>query len=264
MASKQRHNKSNSKWSNIWPPTMMILLILIVWELIVRFELVYSWLIPSPIGVASEIISIWPRLMEHLLATLKLTTLGFLGGTAAGFVLAAILHFLPWVRKAIYPVLILSQNVPVIVTAPIITMLLGYDLFPKVLLIVLVCFFPICIAMLSGLAQSDYALQNYMRMIGSTRWQLFVHLQLPSSLTNLFAGLKIAASYSVLSAVVAEWLSPKIGLGGFMILSSRGYMPERVFAAVFFIVLTSLVLFWIVSFIERCCIRWRPEQEGSS
>jgi len=262
MASKQK--QGHSKWANILPPAIMILLILVVWELIVRFELVYSWLIPSPIGVAVEMIEIWPRLMEHLFATLQLTLLGFAGGAVAGIILAAILHFLPWVRKAIYPLLILSQNVPVIVTAPIITMLLGYGLFPKVLLIVLVCFFPISIAMLSGLAQSEYALQNYMQMVGSTKWQRFIHLELPSSLPNLFSGLKIAASYSVLSAVVAEWLSPKIGLGGFMILSSKGFMPKRVFAAVLFIVLTSLLLFWVVSIVERYFIRWRPKKEGNS
>lgn len=250
-------------WSSIWPPAAMLLLIVIVWELIVRFELVYSWLIPSPIGVAAEMVKSWSRLMEHWLATMQLTLLGFMGGALCGILLAMLLHFIPIVRLAMYPVLILSQNIPVIVIAPILTMLLGFGMMPKVLLIVLVCFFPICIAMLGGLAQIDYSLSNYMGMIGSSRWQAFVHLELPSSLSSLFSGLKIAASYSVLSAVVAEWLSPKVGLGGFMILSSRGYMPERVFAAVLLIVMTSLLLFWLVSFIERMCIRWRPRKEAA-
>ena len=142
-------------------------------------------------------------------------------------------------------------------------MLLGFGLFPKVLLIVLVCFFPICIAMLGGLAQVDHSLKNYMGMIGSSKWQQFVHLELPSSLSSLFSGLKIAASYSVLSAVVAEWLSPKLGLGGYMILSSRGYLPERVFAAVLLIVFTSLLLFWIVGLVERMILRWQPRKEVS-
>jgi len=201
--------------------------------------------------------------MEHWLATMQLTLLGFVGGSLFGIALAMLLHFIPIARRAMYPVLILSQNIPVIVIAPILTMLLGFGMMPKVLLIVLVCFFPICIAMLGGLAQVDYSLNNYMSMIGSSKWQTFIHLELPSALSNLFSGLKIAASYSVLSAVVAEWLSPKVGLGGYMILSSRGYMPERVFAAVLLIVMTSLLLFWLVTLVETLCIRWRPRKEAS-
>lgn len=254
----------NSRWSHIWPPAITLLIIGLAWELIVRFELVYSWLIPSPIGVIQGMIKDWPRLMEHLAATLKLTLIGFSGGALAGFLLGAILHFLPLVRKGLYPVLILSQNIPVIVIAPILTMLLGYGMMPKILLIILVCFFPICISMLGGLAQADHQLKNYLSMIGSKKWHLFIHLELPSALTNLFGGLKIAASYSVLSAVVAEWLSPKVGLGGYMILSSRGYMPEKVFAAVLLIVLTSLVLFWIVSWIEARLVHWRPKKGSES
>ncbi|GIP14497.1 nitrate ABC transporter permease [Paenibacillus montaniterrae] len=249
-------------WRSLLPPVIMLAVIFTVWELIVRFELVYSWLIPSPLGVLKEMAIGWERLLEHWLATMQLTVLGFLGGAVCGILLGMVLHFVPLVRQAMYPVLILSQNIPVIVIAPILTMLLGFGLLPKVLLIILVCFFPICIAMLGGLAQVDQGLRNYMGMIGSSRWQQFVHLELPSSLGSLFSGLKIAASYSVLSAVVAEWLSPKVGLGGYMILSSRGYMPERVFAAVLLIVLTSLLLFWLVSLVERLLVRWRPRKEA--
>src|SRR5690606_2086874 len=220
-------------------------------------------LIPSPLAVIQEMIFVWRRLLEHWLATMQLTLLGFTVGAIFGILLGMVLHFIPLLRQAMYPVLVLSQNIPVIVIAPILTMLLGFGLLPKVLLIIMVCFFPICIAMLGGLAQVDYSLNNYMRMIGSNKWQTFIHLELPSALSNVFSGLKIAASYSVLSAVVAEWLSPKVGLGGFMILSSRGYMPERVFATVLLIVMTSLLLFWLVTLLERLCIRWRPRKEAS-
>lgn len=254
MANKQ------SRWSNIWPPVVTLLFIGIVWELIVRMKLVYSWLIPSPIGVFKGMIADWPRLMEHLAATTKLSLIGFAGGAIAGFVLAAVLHFLPVVRKGLYPVLILSQTIPVIVIAPILTMLLGYGMMPKIFLIILVCFFPICIATLGGLAQADHQLKNYLGMIGASKWHLFIHLELPSALTNLFGGLRIAVSYSVLSAVVAEWLSPKVGLGSYLILSSRGYMPDRVFASVLLIVLMSLLLFWIVSFVESRFVHWRPKK----
>jgi len=250
-------------WRSIVPPFVMIAVIFITWELIVRLELVDRWLVPSPIEVLIEMGRGWERLSEHWLATLKLTMLGYVGGAVFGVLLGVLLHFIPIFRSAMYPVLVLSQNIPVIVIAPIITMLLGFSILPKVLLIVLVCFFPICIAMLSGLAQVDHNLRNYMGMIGSSRWQQFRHLELPNSISSLFSGLKIAATYSVSTAVVAEWLSPKVGLGGYMILSSRGYMPERVFAAVTLIVLSSLLLFWIVGLIEKLIVRWQPRKEAA-
>lgn len=249
-------------WRKLLPPIVMFALIITVWELLVRFNIVHSWLIPSPFGVVEEMINNRANLMQHWFATLELTMLGYGGGVMAGILIATLLHFIPLLRQALYPVLVLSQNIPLIVIAPIITMLLGFGLMPKVLLIMLVCFFPICIALMAGLAQSDLHLKNYMQMIGSNSWQQFIHLELPGAITHLFSGLKIAASYSVLSAIVAEWLSPKVGLGSYMILSSRSYMPKRVFAAVVMIVFTSLLLFWLVSLLEKMIIRWQPRKEG--
>jgi ABC-type nitrate/sulfonate/bicarbonate transport system permease component len=98
-------------------------------------------------------------------------------------------------------------------------------------------------------------------MIGISKWQLFWKLELPHAIVHLFSGLKIAASYSVLSAVVAEWLGTKKGLGSFMLISSKGFMPERVFAAVIIIVTLSLTLFGLVTLAERFIIRWRPVKE---
>ncbi|MBH5316729.1 ABC transporter permease [Paenibacillus sp. GSMTC-2017] len=251
-------------WSSIWPPVVVLVVLIACWQAIVSFGVVHSWMIPSPLAVVEEALkaNVWPRLMEHTGATLKLTLIGFLGGSAAGFVLAALLHLLPGVRRGIYPLLILSQNVPIVVLAPIMTMLFGYGLLPKALLVILVCFFPVSIAMLSGLSSTDNGLRNYLRMIGSRKWQLFWRLELPHSIIHLFSGLKIAATYSVMSAVFAEMLSPKIGLGGFMVLSSRGYMPERAFAAVVLIIALSLTLFGIVVMAERLIVRWQPKKGG--
>lgn len=248
-------------WRKLMPPIVVLGSLVALWHAAVSWGWVYSWEIPSPAAVVHEAIAIWPRLMEHTRATLQLTLLGFAGGTAAGFVLAAVLHLIPGVRAGVYPLLILSQNIPFIVIAPMMSMLFGYGLLPKVLLIMMVCFFPILIAMLNGLANTDAGLRNYLQMIGGSKWQLFWRLELPYSITHLFSGLKIAASYSVLSAVVAEWLAPKIGLGGFMVLSARGYMPARVFAAVIIIVAISLMLFGLVVLAERCIIRWQPRKE---
>lgn len=253
MANKTRH------WANIWPPAAVLGALIALWQAASMLGLVEAWRIPSPIAVTREAIEIWPRLMMHTWATLKLTLIGFAGGSAAGFALAALLHLLPGVRRGVHPLLILSQTVPIVVLGPILTMMFGYGLLPKVLLVMMVCFFPVSIAMLAGLSNADPGLRHYMRMIGAGKGELFWRLELPNAVVHLFSGLKIAASYSVLSSVFAELLSPKLGLGGFMILSSRGFMPERAFAAVLLIIIISLTLFGLVSLAERLVIRWRPQ-----
>jgi ABC-type nitrate/sulfonate/bicarbonate transport system permease component len=248
-------------WPQIWPPAAVLIALLACWQAAASLGLFQEWLIPSPISIVQEAIEIWPRLMEHTGATVRIMLLGFLGGSAVGFVLAALLHLIPGVRTAVYPLLVLSQNVPIIAIAPILTMLLGYGMLPKVLLVIMVCFFPITVAMLSGLMNTDAQLRNYLQMIGIRKWQLFWRLELPHAIVHLFSGLKIAASYSVLSAVVAEWIGTNKGLGAFMIISFKGFMPDRVFAAVIIIVAISLTLFGLITLAERLVIRWRPKKE---
>lgn len=249
-------------WSKIWPPIAVLAGLLACWQAAVTWGVFDQWIVPSPVSIVQEAVKIWPRIMEHTEATVQLTLLGFVGGSAVGFVLAALLHLIPGVRTGVYPLLVLSQNIPIIVTGPILTMLLGYGLLPKVLLVMMVCFFPISVAMFSGLTNPDPQLRNYFQMIGISKWQLFWKLELPHATVHLFSGLKIAASYSVLSAVVAEWLGTKKGLGSFMLISSKGFMPERVFAAVIIIIALSLTLFGFVSLAERLFIRWRPVKEA--
>ncbi|MCM3626006.1 ABC transporter permease [Paenibacillus glycanilyticus] len=253
----------NKGWHNaVWPSVLLILVILTVWQLSVDGGLVPEWQLPSPTSILQEMIQGWPRLMLNTSATIKLALIGFAGGALAGFIIAAILHLIPFVRKAVYPLLVVSQNVPVIAIGPILTIWLGYGVLPKLILVWIVCFFPVSVAMLNGFKDTDPNLRNYMQMIGAGKWQLFSRLELPNAVTHLFSGLKIAASYAVLSAVVAEWLGADKGLGHYMILSSKGYETARMFAAVFLIVLLSLAVFGAVALIERLVIRWRPAKGG--
>lgn len=263
MDNKTR-GKLRAAWSRIWPPAAVAAVFLALWQAAVAFGWVASWRIPAPMAVVAEAVHIWPRLMMHTGATLRLALAGFAAGTAAGFGLAALLHLLPGVRRGVYPLMVLSQSVPIVVLAPIMTMLFGYGLLPQLLLVMLVCFFPVAVAMMSGLANTDPALSHYMRMIGAGRWTLFWRLELPNSIVHLFSGLRIAASYSVVSAVFAEQLSPKTGLGGFMVLSARGFMPERSFAAALLIIAISLALFGLIAWAERLIIRWRPAKKGGA
>ncbi|MFF2484545.1 ABC transporter permease [Paenibacillus sp. NPDC058071] len=248
-------------WRKAAPPALLLATLLLAWEAAVDWGGIPEWQLPAPSAVLAEMASIWPRLMEHTAATVKLALIGFAGGATAGFALASLLHLLPSARTAVYPLLVLSQNVPVVAIGPLLVMWLGYGILPKLMLVWMVCFFPVSVAILQGLKDTDPALRNYMRMIGASRGQLFWRLELPNAVTHLFSGLKIAASYAVLSAIVAEWIGAQKGLGYFMLLSSKGFQPNRVFAAVFLIVTMSLLLFGLVALAEKAVVRWRPQKE---
>ncbi|QAY65555.1 ABC transporter permease [Paenibacillus protaetiae] len=254
-------NKMN--WRKWLPPAAVILVLLAAWQIAVTVTGTGEWLLPSPLRIIETAAEVWPRLSEHMLATIELVLPGFAGGVGAGFLLAALLHFVPGAKSGIYPLLVLSQNVPIIAIGPLLTLWFGYGIVPKLILMWLVCFFPVSVALLAGLNDVDPKLRNYMEMIGSSRWQLFWRLELPNAVSHLFSGLKIAASYSVLTAVVAEWIGSQKGLGYFMLLASNGFQTARVFAAVFLIVILSLLMYGLVSLAERLLVRWKQVQKGS-
>ncbi|MWC26674.1 ABC transporter permease [Paenibacillus sp. MMS18-CY102] len=250
-----------SSWRKIVPPAIALALIIIVWQIVVDGGAVERYLLPSPMDIVQEASRIAPRLLDHTGATLQLALIGFIGGAAAGIVLAALLHLIPGAREAISPLLVLSQNIPLIALAPLLALWLGFGLTPKLLLVALVCFFPIAVSMLAGLQERDAKLAEYLRMLGAGRLQLFTSLELPNAIPYMFSGLKIAATYSMTSAVVAEWIGADRGLGYFMQMSRKGFMAPRVFAAVIIIVAISLALYGIIVLIERLVIRWRPKKE---
>ncbi|MBD2846140.1 ABC transporter permease [Paenibacillus sp. IB182496] len=247
-----------NKWLAYWPSAAVMTALLLLWQGAVIVFDIEEWFLPGPAAIVRETAAIWPRLLEHTGATLRLTLLGYALGTTAGIAVGMLFHLAPGLRRSTYPLLVLSQNVPIIVLGPLLLMWLGFGMLPKIVLLVLVCFFPVSVAMLAGLGSADSSLTNYMRMIGAGNWTIFRRLELPHAVPSLFSGLKIAAAYSVTSAIVAEWIGASKGLGYFIQLSARGFQAPRVFAAVLIIVLLSMLLFGAVALAERRLLRWRP------
>lgn len=243
---------------------MVILALLMIWQLLVMAFQVPKWMLPSPVAIIQEGFHIFPRLMVHTWATIKITLAGFAIGVTFGVVLAMMLHLIPRLKRGVYPLLILSQNIPIIALAPLLVLWFGFGALPKLLIIVLVSFFPVAVAMLDGFLQSDRTLVNYMHMIGANKKQIFFKLELPNALPYLFSGLKISATYSVMGAVVAEWLGAQRGIGTFMTLASSSFRTDRVFVAIFTIMVLSLLLFGFILLIEKWFIRWQPHRKESS
>ncbi|MEX2416528.1 MAG: ABC transporter permease [Paenibacillaceae bacterium] len=248
-----------------WPPVVAVILILASWELLVTWLEIEKWFLPSPSDIIIEGLSSWPRLWLHTTSTLHKMLLGFPIGVLAGVLIAVVMHLFRPIKFAFSPLLIISQNIPIIVLAPLFIVWFGYGMFPKIIVVVLVCFFPIVVSMTTGLVDTDRGLYNYMRMIGASRRQIFLKLELPFSLPYLFSGIKISATYSVMGAVIAEWLGASSGLGHYMVISSKSFRNDRVFTVVFVIVILSLIMYALIVLVQKLVIRWnsRSVKEGS-
>lgn len=248
----------SSKWFKAaWPPIVVVFLLLIGWQLAVTIFKIEFWILPDPIAIVKEGIHNFRSLWMHTVATIKLTLIGFSIGIVIGIGVSWLLHLLPGFKRGFYPILVLSQNIPMIALAPLLMIWFGFGILPKVIVITIVCFFPICVALLDGFMQTDQVMLSYMKMIGATRLQIFRKLELPHALPSLFSGLKISATYAVSGAMISEWLSSDKGIGYYMKQQKAGFRTDRVFDSIFIIVLLSIILFYGIVLIEGLVIRWK-------
>ncbi|WP_124728186.1 ABC transporter permease [Staphylospora marina] len=259
-ADKQgRRSRANARfrryWQGGWPPFLLGMILLTVWETAVRKGWVEAWLLPAPSTVGKEFIASAERMWPDLLSTATVALTGLAAGVAAGAVFASLLHLSRLLRAALYPLIVLSQNIPLIVLAPLLVMWMGFGDEPKALIAALVCFFPVTVAVLDGFRRTDPVLISYMRMAGASRWQLFFLLEWPSALPSFFSGAKLSAAYSVMGAVIAEWLGAERGLGMIMQLAASSFRTDRVFVATLWVILLSLLLFFAMGWLERLAVR---------
>lgn len=248
-------------WKKAGPPIVAVLLTLVLWQACTVLFEVEPWLLPAPTDIWHETLKTYPRLWTHTVSTLQIAVGGFAAGTACGLLLAVVLHAVPKLREAMYPLIILSQNIPMIALAPLLVVWFGFGWLPKILIIALVCFFPVLVSALQGFAYTDTAMKQYMRMIGANRRQMFRMLEWPSCLPHLFSGLKVSATYSMMGAVVSEWLGAKRGLGMYIQLSQASFETARIFSAIAVIVALSLAFFYGIGFLEKRMVHWNRRKE---
>lgn len=230
--------------------------VMLGWQLLVVFSQLPQYVLPTPITVWYKAVEEFPDLLPHCWATLQLIVGGLLGGVVAGCVVATVLHVSPPVRYALFPLLVSAQNVPVIVIAPFFVVWFGFGVLPKLILVAGVCFFPIVMNVFDGMERVDPSLQRYFAISGAKRWQRLWYLSWPSAIPALFTGMKLAATYSVLGAVISEWIGAPAGLGVYMLLKKASFDVAALFVVVIIIVLISVLLVRLISEGERLCTRW--------
>lgn len=252
--------KLQSITNNIYP-ILAILGLLLIWEVAVRTELVPAYMLPSPSAVIKAFITDFPNLMEHSKITLTEAFLGLFFGVLLGFVAAVLMDSFEVLRKTIYPLIILTQTIPTVAIAPLLVLWLGYDMLPKIVLIVLTTFFPVAISLLDGFRSVDRDYITLLESMGASRLQIFKYLKFPGSLTQFFSALKIAVSYSIVGAVISEWLGGFSGLGVYMTRVKKSYAFDRMFAVIFLISAISLLLMSLVSVLRKRVIKWENIDE---
>lgn len=247
--------KSANITTNFYPLLLLAVLFL-TWHLATASGLVPGFMLPSPLDVLRAFMDSFPELMRHTGVSLTEAFTGLGLSIILAFLIALLMDRFAGIYKALHPVLVISQTIPTVAIAPLLVLWLGYDMAPKITLVVLTCFFPMTIALLGGVKASDLDAINLMRAMGAKKWQIYRYIKLPNALPGFFSGLRISVSYAIVGAVIAEWLGGNSGLGVYMTRVRKSYAFDKMFAVIFLIALLSLLLMKGVELLEKRAMPW--------
>lgn len=242
---------------NYFPAFFTIIFLLLVWEFAVKLRLVSPNFLPTPSSAFQAIYDYRTIISEHTLQTLRETLIGLGLSIFVGIVSGIIIFSSRNIRKAVYPLLVLSQTIPIVALAPLLLLWFGFGLWPKVIVVVLYSFFPIAVAFSDALLQTDEQYIDLLKSMKATKWQTLKYIHIPSSLPGLFSGIRIGTTYAMAGAIVGEFVGAYKGLGIFIQTSANSHAINLVFAALFVIVAVTLTLLTAVSMVERLIVPWK-------
>jgi ABC-type nitrate/sulfonate/bicarbonate transport system permease component len=260
---QHRHETVATRAGRLAAPAAVLVLLVVGWDLAVHVFSVGPDVLPSPWLVVrstwDDRADLWPAIET----TTREAVLGILVAIVAAVALAIAVDWWVLARRAIYPLMVGSQTIPIIVLAPLVVVWFGFGEAPKVVLVALFTFFSIAVSLLQGLGSADPDAMAMLRTFGASRVQLLLRVRLPGALPQFFTGLRIAVTYSYVSAIFAEFVGAEQGLGVYMTTSKNGFRTDLVFGAVIVTALLTLVLYGIVALAERLAMPWRrPEAAG--
>lgn len=241
----------------VLPPILLIAAIIILWEVLSTIFKVPDYLLPKPSRIAAVT---WIRratLWRHLMITMEEVLLGFVVGFVVGYGLALLMFFSGLLRRALNPIVVISQTVPVIALGPILVIWLGYNIWPKIIIVALIVFFPLTVNTFDGLVSCDTDLITLLKSMGASRWQIFTKVQQPNAMPFITSASKVAITFSVIGAVVAEWIGSDRGLGAYILQTNAQIRTPEMFAAIFITSLLGIILFFIAQYTENLMIPWQ-------
>jgi NitT/TauT family transport system permease protein len=247
------------KLNAVLPPLALSLAALIVWEAAIRLFNVPTFILPAPSAVVVSLIENRAQLAVATQATALEVLFGFVLASLVGIAVALVIVRFERFGRALYPLIVLFQNVPKVALAPIFILWFGYDLAPKILLIVVIAFFPVAIDMLAGLQSVEPSFVSLMRSVGAGNGKIMMRVRIPHSLPHLMAGLKVAITFSVIGAIVGEFAGANQGLGYVIQFASTQLETPLIFAALVVVSVLGLIFYYGVELAERILVPWAPK-----
>ena len=238
--------------------TLTFVVLLALWELLVREFKVPGWILPAPSAIALALAEWRGELARHSLVTLYETIVGFALAIAISLPLAVAVVYAPILRNTVYPILLVFQSVPKVAIAPLLALWIGFGMLPKIVVVFLVCFFPIIVATATGLAAVPTPLMELIRSLSASTLQTFIKIRFPTAIPHIFVGLKIAITFAVIGAVIGEFVGSEDGLGYLILVSSSQSRTPLAFAALVLLTAMSIVLYYGIAFVERIAVPWAP------
>jgi len=238
------------------PPLALLVAAGVLWQGIVTVEHVPDFLLPGPAAIWQSAVSERDLLLSNAVPTAQIAVLGFLLALVVGFVLAVLIHYSRVLEISLYPIVIASQTVPVLALAPVLVVIFGFTVLPKLIIVALVCFFPITVNTVDGLRSVDPDLIRMMRTLGAGRVRLFRDVELPNALPYVFSGAKVAVTFSVIGALFGEWVGSSEGLGYLMTQQRAQFDTGGLFAAMTVLTVIGVLLFLVVALAERLLLPW--------
>jgi len=248
--------KNNKKFIDNMYSLAFFLLLIALWEIISRTGSMPAYILPAPSTIIYSLAVNFKLMRLHILVTVFETLSGFAAAVFLGMLIAILMDSIPFVKKVLYPLVVTSQTIPIITIAPLFIIWFGYGYLPKIIIVVLICFFPISVSFLQGLGSADPDLINLLKSMGARKYQLYKIVKFPAALPSLFSGLKIAATYSIMGATIGEWVGGKDGIGVYMLRAKFSFATDKVFGAIIVITFLSIALLKLIEFIEKKAMPW--------
>jgi len=248
----------------IGPAILSVSVLILTWEAYAQFSGISPTTLPAPSRVLAQAFQHRSALLDNTVPTISATLLGFACSLLTAFILSVLVDFFRPIRRALFPVFIISQTLPLVAIAPLIVLWFGFGLTPKIMLVALVTFFPMLVALVQGYEATDEDITALLASMGASKARIFLMARLPSALPYFFAGLRISITYAVVGAIFAEYAGAAKGLGIYILNSKNNFRPDLVLAAVLVSATLTLVLFGTTLLIQRLAMPWQRIKEERS
>lgn len=243
---------------------LLVVVLLAGWEAYTRLGGIDEIVLPAPTAILTALYDDRALLWSNFTVTAGEIGLGMLVALVLGLLCAIAIHFSAILRRALYPLLVGSQTIPIVLVAPLLVAWWGFGLTPKLAIVALVCFFPVVVPTLDALDRVDGELRKLMRTLGATRWQTFRLVDAPAALPGVLTGAKLSVAIASIAAILAELAGSDAGLGNLMLKAIPHFETARAFAAVLILSVFSVVLFGLLALAERRLLPWAHQPRGSA